>query len=613
MGWPEISPSLALRPFQRTFIDAAIAKAASSDPVLVADVCPGSGKTIGFLAAAAVLRLRGVIDQVIVYAPRHNLAEQVEHSWRQLGPFIAGGTLGPIEHRENVLPMLRNKAWGYSSTYQAAIANPDLHYYSVRQGRTLLVLDEGQQLGVTAPGGEGTYSAKIMARLSAEATLTCLLSGTPYRADGQPLLLAKYGPEDGTGHRPLLADVRATYVDGVAEGYLRECEFHLHNGRVNWLEGEGEGTELELSRLERRIGRVIRASGYWQPLVDRGVRQILALQRDVDPRLCGLIAAADQEHARQIVAYVTGRYRALRVLLATQDERAAQENLRRFRGGGGDLLVSVAMCHMGYDYPPISVIVPLTTARADGWLRQLMARGQRMMPDLDRDLQTCYGIVPDDPGMARFALGARRDSVAGLLAREERESPPGAGRGKGETEARASHPDPVGIAVGATLTTIRAIGYDPRGDADPTEVLELGRLRDVHQISAAVPLTKLAALVRAMQTGAGAADDPPSPPPTAFGTGRQSGDETAHERERALRILVSAAARACDTFMIGRDPSWERGDTHRAAGTQFGKAVAACDEAELQQRLAFVRAFHRSAVDGDLAARPQTPEPPAAD
>lgn len=609
MRWPEISPSLSLRPFQETFIAVAIAKAVRGDRVLVADVCPGSGKTVAFLAAAAVLKVRDIIDQVIIFAPRQNLAEQVEHSWRDLAPFVASGALGPIAHRENVLPMLRNKAWGYSSTYQAAIANPDLHHYSVRQGRTLLVLDEAQQLGVTAPGGEGTNSARIMARLSADATLTCLLSGTPYRTDGQPLLLASYGAADEMGHRPLLADVRATYADGVAEGYLRETEFHLHDGRVNWLEAAGgESTELELSRLERRIGRVIRAAGYWQPLVDRGVRQVLALQRDVDSRLCGLIAAADQDHARQIVAYLNSRYRSLRVLLATQDERGAQNNLRRFRDGEGDVLVSVAMCHMGYDHPPISVIVPLTTARADGWLRQLMARGQRMMPDLDRELQTCYGIVPDDPAMARFALGVRGDSVAGLQAREKREDAPEASRKVGIEEESAA-PTPIGVAVGAVLTTVRAVGYDPDGDADPAAVLELGRLRDAHQITAAVPLTRLAALVRAIQAGTPGTGAPPPPPPA---TAARSG-ETVRDRERALRLLVSAAARACDGYMIGRDPSWQRGDSHRAAGAHFGMPIASCDEVQLRQRLAFVRALHQAAIDGDLAAQTWEPEPPAAD
>jgi superfamily II DNA or RNA helicase len=606
--FPELPPTLQLRAVQLQLIAATVRKLATGERLVVGDICPGSGKTLAFLLAAAVAFLRGYIDAVAIFVPRLNLAWQVEGDWERvrglLGPT---GGLGPIAQRENIPPFLRDGAVGYVTTYQALHANPDLHVHFALHRRTLVVYDEAQQLGVDEAGGGGTRTARLAARLSAEAALTVLVSGTPYRADGNPLLLAEYGPPDATGLRPLLADVRATYRDGVAAGYLREFEFLLHNGVARWDVGDGAAEDLELARLDRRIWRIIREPAYWQALVDRGVRQVRALQADVDPRLCGLIAAANQQHARAIAGYLARRHPTLRVLLATQDEREAHANLRRFRQGAGDILIAVAMAHMGYDHPPISVIVPLTTTRQEGWLRQLIARALRVMPDLPLEMQLCYLVAPGDPGMVAFGEGMRRESAAGVLLREEREErPPGAG-GEGPEPDPASAPPP-GVATDAALTTVRALGLDPGGDVDPAQLVELLRLCRVLQIPAAVSITKLAALVRAARPGEplGAAVGAPAAP-RASAAGQPG--ETAREREHLLRRIVARAASAYDTYMLGRDPAWTRGDAAREAKRRFGTPVAACGEDELRARLAYLRALHQAALAGDDAAMDDRGEP----
>jgi len=594
--FPELPPTLKLRAVQLALIAATVQKLAAGERLVVGDICPGSGKTLAFLLAAAIAYLRGYIDAVAIFVPRLNLAWQVEGDWERVrGMLGPPGGLGPIAQRDNIPPLLRGGAWGYVATYQALRANPDLHVHFIRHLRTLVVYDEAQQLGVDEVGTEGTQTAQVAALLSAEAAMTVLVSGTPYRADGLPLLLAEYGPPDATGLCSLRADVRATYRDGVAAGYLREFELLLHNGVARWDEGNGAAEELELARLDRRIGRIIRQPAYWEALVDRGVRQVRALQADVDPRLCGLVAAADQGHAQAIAAYLARRHPTLRVLVATQDEREAHANLRRFRQGAGDLLIAVAMAHMGYDHPPISVIVPLTTTRQEGWLRQLIARALRVMADLPLEVQLCYLVAPGDPGMVAFGEGMRRESAAGVLLREEREDRPlgAAGDGPGPVPAV-----PLGVATDAALTTVRALGLDPGGDVDPAQLVELLRLCQVLQIPAAVSITKLAALVRAARPGEllGAAAGPlaatvavPATPPGA----------TAREREHALRRVVARAASAYDTYMLGRDPSWTRGVAAREAKRRFGTPVAACGEDELRARLAYLRALHLAALEGD--------------
>ncbi len=599
----------ALRPFQQTFLNAALSRAEApltddpADRAVVVDVHPGSGKTRAYLVAADALYRRGVIDAVVVLTPRLNLARQSESDWDAMRRALPADGLGPVCQRDNVPPLVRDGAGGYATTYQSLLANPDLHLHFVRGRSTLLVLDEAQQLGDDNDWGQGTRSADLARQLGHAARLIFVLSGTPYRADGQPLLFARYGAPDAEGRCRLVPDVQASYLDGVRQGYLREFECHLHDGLGRWQEAGGALETLTLSQLDRRLVRILRQPGYWQPLADRFVAKVREAQDAVDPRLRGLIAASDQGHAREVIAYLRRAHPDVRVLLATQDEEQAQDNLRRFRAGEGDVLVTVAMAHVGYDCPAISVILPLTTVRQEGWLRQLFARGLRMLPDLEPDLQVCHAIVPDDRRMAAFVEQLRGESAAGLRAREEREAREA--RAGGDTAANQGAEDrittpptsPVGVGRGAALTTVRAQGLDPCGDADPRQLARLEGLRQQLRISPVVPATKLMLLVQACGGALAPDADDPAPgsattalPPLATGG-------TARERERELRGACAKTASRCDRAMMRRDPHWKRGDTHRRAKAHFGTRSSQCGEQELRARLDWLLAFHQAALD----------------
>ena len=610
-------PVLSLRPFQQAFLRAALAKAEAprttdpADRAVIADIHPGSGKTRAYLHAADALYRRGLIDAVVVFTPRLNLARQAETDWATLRSTLPPGGLGPICQRDNVPPLLRDGADGYTTTYQSLLANPDLHRHFVRRQPTLVVFDEAQQLGDDSAWGQGTRSADLARHLGAHARLIFVLSGTPYRADGQPLLFARYGPPDAEGRRLLVPDVQAAYLDGVRQGYLREFECHLHDGIGHWQPGAGTVETLTLSQLERGLARVLRQPGYWQPLVDRFVAKVREVQDAVDPCLRGLIAATDQEHARTVISYLRRVHGNLQVLLATQDESQAQDNLRRFRRGEGDVLVTVAMAHVGYDCPAISVVLPLTTTRQEGWLRQLVARGLRMLPTLDRELQVCHAIVPDDARMAAFVAQLRGESVAGLRQREEREAREtgdGASAGADASAADPAASAPLGIGLGATLTTVRAQGLDPRGDADPRQLAVIEAWRQRLQIHPAVPATKLLLLVQAcggtvvvdqaeLAPLVSAAPDQRALPPGA----------TVREREQALRQACHKTASRCDWAMQRRDSHWKRGDTHRRAKEHFGTRSTACGEAALRERLQWLLAFYQAAVHGE-PARQEDPD-----
>jgi len=579
------------RPFQTEMANRALELAQAGLKVLVADVHPGSGKTEGYLLAALSLWMDGHIEQIAVFTPRLNLAIQAELDWSRLRATMSGRTFGPITRRPNDTPLLKavkggEMAFGYSTTYGSLMALPKLHFDFADLRKTLVIFDEAQQLGDDeAFPGQGTKSARVARELAARAAFTFVLSGTPYRTDGNPLILATYREPDDEGFRELESDVRADYLKGVAEGYLCEFEATLHDGRGIWEYLGEEPETLELSTMEKGLGKVLRQRGYWEPLVERFVDKLRDYQAEVHPETCGLIAAADQKHAVEIINYLRQAHREMRVLLAVSDELAAQDNLRRFQQDEADILVTVAMAHVGFDHQPIKVILPLTTVRSEAWLRQLFARGLRMWTNAtgwriereeDRGPQVCWIIAPDDPAMAEMIEKLRAESRAGVREREEKAT-------RCSPNESPSQPR-IGWGSCGELTGIRATGFAPDGDTGSNEYQYLQQLRAIHRIPRSVPDTRLTALLKeyAGVGGATGGGVPPPPPP-------RSDFRTAKEEEKEKRSLLRRVAADFDKYMMRHEPTWRYGWAYAEAKRYFGSGVEECGYDDLDTRIAWFK------------------------
>ncbi len=302
------------RRFQREIIDQVVLKATEAQRtqqypfVLVADVYPGSGKTLAMLQTGDTLYKMGHIDTVIILVPRLNLAMQIELSWKDNRKYFEPNALGYINHRENKWPLIRQGEAGYVSTYQSLIANPELHRHELQGRRILLALDEAQQLGADYCGTHAlasTISGEEVQRLVDNLNVVgvMVLSGTPFRADGSRLLFAKYDTR-ADGRDYLAADVTATYSDGIEGGYLRQFEANLYDGEVDLQTPEQDLETLTLSQYERSLRTfLVEARGYWQGLVDHFVEH-LARQQMTDTRFRGLVACYNQEQATDVVNYL---------------------------------------------------------------------------------------------------------------------------------------------------------------------------------------------------------------------------------------------------------------------------------------------------------------------
>jgi superfamily II DNA or RNA helicase len=490
-----------LRPFQREFIDAVLNKAqqvGSTPKRFIANVTPGSGKTLASLAAADALLEAGFIDTVIHLSPRLNLAHQMEDDSKDFIQSPLRKVLNRVEHRLNEPPLVRPPASGYATTYASVMSNVVLHLQTVRGKKYLLICDELQQLGVDYDGENSTKSADAVKELAQNAFMVIGMTGTPYRADDSRLLFADYSDPDENGMIQLQADVQATYRMGVVEGYLRKFEFHLYDGGTDW-NNLGVVERLEISEMDKGLWRVLQEPEFWKPLVDQFVEIANEQRRITHTGLKDLIAARNQKQAGEIQEYLNKRHHIKALKAVSDDGAEAHEALRQFKYGKHTTLVTVNMAYVGYDCPAIAHILPLTAYRAGGYLSQLTARGLRVWRDIPAENQTCYMIAPNDPSMARFVEVLRNESALGLMDRQRRAA---------EQDKERAEQMNLGYAESTYLGDMIAKGYHPEGDAVGQEFTYIEAIR--REMNIATPATQLNAFMKAVNA-APQANQPTTP------------------------------------------------------------------------------------------------------
>ena len=587
--------TVILRRFQARYAMTALNKFESDEKVVVADVHPGSGKTLAVLHVANEMFRRGLIDTCMVFVPRLNLCRQFELDWKEYqSEWYSNPKMSSITHRDNEPPLLRDGAFGYVTTYASLVFNPKLHIeFAKRHPRSMLIVDEAQGLG-THEGSGGTKAADYIANISEHVKYIQVVTGTPYRSDGNPLLFANYTDPDDEGIRHLEPDVSATYLEGVTESYLRPFEYELADGTAihEYLGGSEE--LLRISEMEKNLYRVLEDEGFWSTMVDMVIKRVHEVQQQIDPRLCGLIGAHGQEQARKILRYIKKYHPGIKALIAVSDEQRSQKNLKQFKRGGHDILITVRMAYIGYDHKPISVVLMLSDFRDYGFLDQFFARGMRIMPDIPIEKQVLYAIVPDDPQMAKYVEEKRKESERGLRERGQQQH-----KLLGSSEQR-----PIGFTYGGEVTNRRAQGMNPDGDLNIVELPIVEQIQAKYQMTAS-PRTELGRLFRDMGESVPSAAE-------KLGIGiprmpvKKREELTAKEREEKARRELSKMARRCDRKLaeIQGNEEIQYGLTYTECNSHFGRlTIKKAGLEEIEESIKWIQKVFEPSLDEQLNQR----------
>ncbi|MDQ3247875.1 MAG: DEAD/DEAH box helicase family protein [Chloroflexota bacterium] len=466
---------LILRLHQQKAVQIALAKPPGG--TLTAVIPPGGGKTILALAVLDALRKAGRIDAAVVFTPRLGLCSQFELDWKGVRAHFQPGAMGALVHRENEsIETLR--AFGYITSYQSLCADPVVHRRFARKhkGRLAIVCDEAHYLGEKLYGsGDTTQAAKMLAQLGEDAAFKLVMTGTPYRADENPIVFAAY---DSGGR--IVADVQLTYGDGVAQGFLRPFDATLFDGTLSQTRRRQRNgvafyrsEEVELRYTAQQLTKVAIDAQFWQTAARHAFEKVKELQ-EMWPHYCGIAGCATQEHAREVMAYLQGL--GARCLLAVSDDNQAHANLRLFKSGGRDMLVTVGMAHVGYDYKPIAVAAVLNGVREYNWLDQFTMRAGRILPNRPASEQTAWIFGMNDLAMRHYVNTKREEAERVVRLAEATPEPVPT-----ETPDTGGSEGPRLLYHGVTLDGIAGIGFGHNGYSESLEAEPVTPITDKEQ------------------------------------------------------------------------------------------------------------------------------------
>lgn len=202
--------------------------------------------------------------------------------------------------------------------------------------------------------------------------------------------------------KPIDADVVYRYrlIDSIADGHAKNLRVRRFAPQAEettyemiWADGSreeitGRETLLGLLKDEKKLSRVVAKSDASIRQVMREVRNALDLQTEIlypiKPRV--LFAAMGERHAEQISRIAEEFGIPCSHLHHSMTEGRISSVRSRFENESGDLqgIVQLKMLGQGYDFPPITVVVPMRPYGSFSEFYQFIGRGIRVLrhPDL---------------------------------------------------------------------------------------------------------------------------------------------------------------------------------------------------------------------------------------
>jgi superfamily II DNA or RNA helicase len=197
--------------------------------------------------------------------------------------------------------------------------------------------------------------------------------------------------------KPIDADVVYRYrlIDSIADGNAKNLRLHRFAPQAEqttyemvWPDGSrqeivGREALLALLQDERKLARITAKSHEPIRQVMRAVRAALDRQAEllypVKPRV--LFAALGERHAEQIAAIAEEHGIPCATLHHSMTESRIRAVRARYEQDSGDLqgIVQLKMLGQGYDFPPITVVVPMRPYGSFSEFYQFVGRGIRVL------------------------------------------------------------------------------------------------------------------------------------------------------------------------------------------------------------------------------------------
>lgn len=347
-----------LRYWQAECSDKALEKYSTVHNHFFCQATPGAGKTVLAANIASRLLQNDMIDLVLCFSPSLAVAEGIKKTFSKTLKCSFSGGLGAI---------------GRSLTYQSIQFLDDEFWESLSNFRVFVVFDEIHHCSGSETGIANVWGEQILTKIQGLATYTLAMSGTPWRSDSLPIVMAQYSDPDGK----LLVDYQYSLKQAIADNVCRSPKVVLVDNEHLTVTNDGEKQSFSsilemLKQTKASYQSVLHNQEAMEHLLGLGCKKLEEIRR-LTHDAGGLVVASSVEHAQKIKKILSEKYaQTVSIVSYRHDEPLAE--IDRFRNDNTQWIVSVGMISEGTDIPRLQVCCHMSSVKTELYFRQVLGR-----------------------------------------------------------------------------------------------------------------------------------------------------------------------------------------------------------------------------------------------
>ncbi|MBC3879968.1 DEAD/DEAH box helicase family protein [Undibacterium sp. LX40W] len=385
---------MKLRTWQSECINSAWHKFATKEKHFLCLATPGAGKTVMASTLANRLFLENKIDLVLCFSPSVTVASNFELSLSAITNLRMDGLLG---------------SKGRSLTYQGMLHLDESFWRLFDTNRIFVIFDEIHHCAGDGPDNTNAWGQKIIENIQGRAAYTLALTGTPWRSDQVPIVLARYCQDNR---------IKCDYVYGlpqaVADNVCRTPQITLIDNdnvtvRRNSENFNYSSFEQLLKDSKCTYQQLIENEELIVYLVGKSSDKLNAIRKRI-PNAGGLIVAATIEHANKIVKILEEKFNE-QAYIVTYRVDDPQQIINEFKHNSEKWIVAVGMISEGTDIPRLRVCCHLTRVKTELHFRQVLGRILRSNGETESD---AFLYMPAEPDLVAYATRVAQEIPEGL-------------------------------------------------------------------------------------------------------------------------------------------------------------------------------------------------------
>lgn len=353
---------------------------------------PGAGKTVMAAEVASRLFEQGMIDLVLCFSPSLTVAEGMKKtfSWKLECSFNGG--LGSL---------------GGSYTYQSIRFLEQNFWNTVSKYRVLVVFDEIHHCSFDDEGRSNSWGLEIVSKIQGFARYTLALSGTPWRSDRLPIVMAEYSDPEVK----VVCDYQYGLQQAVEDKVCRRPKIVLIDNEHLSIKAGSDNQHFVsildcLKQSDVSYQSVIHNEDAMNYILNSGCQKLAQIRQE-SPSAGGLVVASSIKHAKDIQKRLVEQFNQSACIVTYHHDNPLHE-IESFRHSTVQWIVSVGMISEGTDIPRLQVCCHMSSVKTELYFRQVLGRILR---------------INDSPNQEAWLYTFAEESLIGFAERIEQDIP----------------------------------------------------------------------------------------------------------------------------------------------------------------------------------------------